>query len=204
MNTQLRLFPILLLLWLPLFGCDGGGDGPKEKKKRTPQAHLVEAVTVRAEPLAYRAERTGTLRARREVRVFNQEEGRIAELPLFEGDRVVAGAVMARLDETLLRAQLDKAEAQRRQAELDLKRLQGLAAKRLASEDELARARTALEVARAEEALLRTRLGYAVIHAPFTGVVTERLAEPGDVAPRHTHLLTLMDPGSLILEARIS
>ena len=68
----------------------------------------------------------------------------------------------------------------------------------------MARTRTALQVAQAEEALLRTRLGYTRITAPFGGVVTERLAEPGDVAPRHTHLLTLMDPDSLIMEARVS
>ena len=204
MNTQLRRFSILLLL-LPLLGaCEKGGETPKQAAKRPPNAHLVEAVTVQAEALAYRAERTGSLRARREVRVFNQEEGRIAELPHFEGDRVNHGEVVARLDDTLLSAQLDKAKAQRRQAELDLKRLQGLAKKRLAAEDELARARTALQVAQAEEALLTTRLGYAEIHAPFTGVVTQRLAEPGDIAPRHTHLLTLMDPTSLIMEARVS
>ena len=200
---------MLLLAPLLLVGCDGGDASPSAPPsakggKRPPKVHLVETVTVQSEPLAYRAERTGSLRARREVRLFNQEEGRVAELIPFEGDRVEEGAVVARLDQTLLRAQLDKAEAQRRQAELDLKRLQKLAKQRLAAEDELARARTALQVARAEEVLLETRLGYTVIRAPFFGVVTERLTEPGDVAPRHTHLLTLMDPQSLIMEARVS
>lgn len=205
MNTQLRLISILFLLPLLLLGCKAGDEPSKKaKKKRPPRVHLVETVTVEHEPLAYHAERTGSLRARREVRIFNQEEGRVAELLPFEGDRVEAGEVVARLDEGLLRAQLDKAQAQRRQAELDLKRQKGLAKKRLAAEDALARARTALQVAQAEEALLRTRLGYTRIRAPFTGVVTERLAEPGDVAPRHTHLLTLMDPASLIMEARVS
>jgi RND family efflux transporter MFP subunit len=35
-------------------------------------------------------------------------------------------------------------------------------------------------------------------------VITERHAQPGDVAPRHTHLLTLADPDSLYTEVKVS
>jgi membrane fusion protein (multidrug efflux system) len=147
---------------------------------------------------------TGTLRARRTLRVFVQEEGRITALPFFEGDQVRKGELVLRLDDTLLRAELDKALASRQQAEVDLKRLQGLSGRQLVSEDELARARTAVEVARAEEAVLRTRLGYTVEKAPFDAVVSARLAEPGDVVARYTHVLTLTDPASLVIEVAVS
>jgi membrane fusion protein (multidrug efflux system) len=43
-----------------------------------------------------------------------------------------------------------------------------------------------------------------VIRAPFDGVISARLAEPGDVVPRYTHLLTLIDTESLITEVAIS
>jgi RND family efflux transporter MFP subunit len=79
-----------------------------------------------------------------------------------------------------------------------------LSKKRATSEDELARAETALDVAQAEEQLLRTRLGYMLIEAPFAGVVTERVAEPGDVVAKHDHLLTLADPASLVAEIQVS
>jgi RND family efflux transporter MFP subunit len=149
-------------------------------------------------------ERTGTLSYARQVRIYNQEEGRITALPWFEGDRVEAGAEMLRLDDSLIRAELARAEAEVRQAQLDLQRITDLVAKKAASRDELARARTALEVVRAEASLQQTRLGYTRINAPFAGVVTERLVEPGDVAPRHSHLLSLADPQSLLTEVRAS
>ncbi len=147
---------------------------------------------------------TGTLKARRLLRVFTQEEGRITALPFFEGDRVRKGDVVLRLDEALLKTQLDKAVASRQQADIDLKRLQGLTGRQLVSEDEIARARTAVEIARAEESALQTRLGYAVERAPFDGVVSARLAEPGDVVARQTHVLTLTDPASLVTEVAVS
>ncbi len=174
------------------------GAGPAEKPV------LVTAVTVASQPLAQTVVRTGTLRARRIVRLHSQEEGRVEALPVYEGDKVEAGTLLVQLDDRLLRAELNKAEANRRQAEQDLVRLQRLAGRKLVSEDEQLRAETALRIAEAEESLLKTRLGYTTIRAPFDGVVTERRVEPGDAAPRFTHLLTLVDPGSLVTEVPIS
>jgi membrane fusion protein (multidrug efflux system) len=36
------------------------------------------------------------------------------------------------------------------------------------------------------------------------GLVSERLVETGDVVPRHTHVLTLVDPASLVAELSVS
>ncbi len=151
-----------------------------------------------------RAEHTGSLRARREVRIHTLEEGRISDLPFAEGDRIERGGIVARLDDTLLQGELAKARARRHQAEVDLERLAGLVERRLATPDEQARAQTTLEVARAEEALLKTRIGYTTIRAPFDGVISLRRAEPGDISQRHSHLPTLIDPDSLLFEAQLS
>lgn len=166
--------------------------------------HLVEVVPVTRKEVAYSTTLTGTLHARRQVRLFNQEEGRIDEFPVFEGDRVRKGDLLLRLDARLLRAEMQKAAATLEQARTDLRRIESVVAKRLAAEEELARARTAVHVAEAEVDLLRTRLEYTELRAPFDGVVTARLAEPGDVAPRHTHLISLADPESLFTELNVS
>jgi membrane fusion protein (multidrug efflux system) len=42
------------------------------------------------------------------------------------------------------------------------------------------------------------------IKAPFAGVVSERLVEPGDVVPRHTHLMTIINPESLVIKILVS
>ncbi len=182
---------------------DAGGEHVKTAQRQR-QVHLVQLVTVQEQALRYLTDRAGSLRASRQVKVFNQEEGRITKVLVHEGDRVRPGQVLVRLDDLLLRAELDKIMANLRQAQADVKRLQSLHAKRLVAEEQLNRTRTTLAVTRAEERLLRARIGYMTIAAPFAGRIARRLIEPGDVAPKHTHLLTLIDPSSLVTDVQVS
>jgi membrane fusion protein (multidrug efflux system) len=193
----------LLCCLLALAACDS----PPEQGNNTPrgkQAVVIEASTAKVLDVARTIERNGSLRALRTVALSLQQEGRLLELPFHQGDRVSKGELLARLDDTLLRAQLKKAQAQRRQAELDLKRLKRLKNSRVVAEDELARAATALDVARAEEEALQISLQQTRILAPFDGTISARLAEPGDTVSRFSHLLSLIDTRSLTTELKLS
>ncbi len=203
---RLLAFPLALIMSGWLVGCssESSSDAAVKPKGADAPSHLVELAPVTKEVLQFTADREGSLRAVREVKLFNQEEGRVTAVRVREGDAVRANQVLIRLDDRLLRAELDKAAATLRQAELDVQRLQQLMAKKLVSEDALTRAQTSLEIARAQERALRTRLGYMTIRAPFAGKIAERRIEPGDIAPKHTHLLTLIDPSELVTDVQIS
>ena len=194
-----------------MFGLPSQGSGAPRSRGQQPVA--VETRVVSSQALALASERTGRLRARRATRLHNEEAGRILELPVFEGDAVTAGQRLVRLDDRLLRAELAKAEADRAQkraeaererARQDLDRISRLARRNLASDDQREVAETALKVAEAEVALLCTRIGYTEIRAPFAGVISERRAEPGDAVAAYTHLLTLFDPQSLVVDLSVS
>lgn len=193
------------LLALALTGC-GSPDGEQKGKrdKRKAGDHLVTLFTAATEPVSSRHELPGSLRLRRLVRIYAQEEGRVTQLELFEGDTVGSGQLLVQLEDDLLRAERDKALATQDQAGLDLKRLEDLSKKRSTSEDEVAKARTALAIAEAEVRMLETRLAFTRIAAPFAGVVIERLVEPGDFVTKNSHLLTVADPASLIAEVHAS
>lgn len=185
-----------------LTGCTD--DPARIKKKPSRPAQLIELSSANTETIQHSSQRTGSLHARTKIQLFNQEEGALTELPFYEGAIVKKDDVLVRIDDKLLRAEFDKANATRRQAEQDLARLIKLRAKRLVAEEELTRAHTALDVAKADESLLQTRLGYTRMHAPIDGVISQRLAEPGLVVSKHTHLLTLLDTSSLITEVAVS
>lgn len=191
---------VLMLFSLLLAACSE----PPAPARKAATPHLVETVLVVPERVAIEQERTGTLRPVQEVRIFNQEEGRITELPFHEGDKVEQGEVLARLDDRLLRAQLARAQALRQRAEKELNRISGLAKRGLASQTELTRVETEQAVASADEQVLRTRMDYATLRAPITGVISARLSEPGNIAERYTHLLTLTDTRTLITEVSVS
>lgn len=203
----LERFALLAVLLLSMSGCTEDAasiSNSQSAKKRHAQAHLVESAAVVAETLSMSSVYTGSLRHRQTVRIYNQEEGRATRIPFYEGDRVKAGDIVLELDAALLIAQLDKAKAVRREAESNLKRVRRLVNEKILSEDESLRAETAFDVAKAEERILETRVGYAKVSAPFSGVVTARLVEPGDILPRHTHVLTLADPSSLVTDLAVS
>jgi len=173
-------------------------------KKIPRAAHLVGTSMSELVTLNTPSTRTGTLLALRQVNIFNQEEGKITAVPYYPGDSFKKNMPLVSLDGSLLNAQFDKASATRKQAVLDLKRTTSLVKKRLAAEDERARIATSLKIAEAEEQLLKTRLNYTTIRAPFSGIVSERLIEPGDIAPRHSHLLTIIDQNSIIARVSVS
>ncbi|WP_417549279.1 efflux RND transporter periplasmic adaptor subunit [Methylophaga sp.] len=197
---QLLFWPALFVTILSLAGC--------ERDKPTPTAqikpHLVEVVTAELKDISVSRERNGSLKAIQEIQIFNQEEGQIAALPFFEGDRVEKGQVIARLDDGLLRSQLTRAQALTRKSATDLAQIKDLVARKLTTQNELTRIETELAVAKAEEEALQTRLSYFVIRSPITGVVTLRNSEPGNIAERYSHLMTIADQQTLITEVQLS
>jgi membrane fusion protein (multidrug efflux system) len=192
-------FSLLLATLLLLSACNPAGQeapqqAPETQARSERPAHPVEIEIVSRQAISISRTLTGTLEAPRTVHIHSEQTGRIVELAYFEGDKVKKDAVLASLDDALLRAELAKVVASRKQAEVDLKRLQRLASSNLSSEDLLAKASTAVELAQAEESLQRTLLSRTVIRAPFAAVISERLKEPGDVVAVNEHILTLFDP----------
>lgn len=191
------LLPLLLLL---LAGCDQ----TQQAVSRTPTPTPVEVATVSRSPLIAHRILTGSLQAVSTVRIFNEEVGRITNLPYYQGDAVEKDAIIASIDDSLIQAELKKAGANLKQAKVDVKRIDSLYRKKLASEDELARVRTAFETTGAEVSLLQTRLSHTQIKAPFSGIISERLRETGDVVPIHSHILTIFDPAEIKIVVPVS
>jgi RND family efflux transporter MFP subunit len=107
--------------------------------------------------------------------------GLLARVEVREGDRVVRGQVLARLDATELAAGERQAREGLDKASRDAARFATLAAAdsvpRMAAED----ARTAKAIAESQLAAARFNLRHATLVAPDDGWVERRLAEPGEV-----------------------
>ena len=200
----MRYFLIFILTstLLLLTGCDQSPQA--QQRQAQPRPHLVELYPVSVEDVKLDRTRTGTLRATTRFRVFAQEEGQIAELPWHPGDSVNKDDLLMALDDRLLRSQIGRARAELTRAERDLERVRSLSQRSLTSVEELQRRETELEIARAELATMNTRLSFTNVKAPFAGVVTERLSEPGNFASKNTHLLSIIDPQSLVVDLPLS
>ncbi len=176
-------------------------------------AIAVQVDTARQPPSATAAgsvlDASGYVVARREATVSSKLTGKVLEILVEEGMRVERDQVVARLDATTQRAQLDLArsqvdaaraslaeiQAQLRAAMLERDRLRDLASKKLASASSLdaaeaeydalaARLQTGREnvdVAERNVALAQDALDNMTIRAPFAGMVVSKNAQPGEM-----------------------
>jgi len=190
---------------LSFAGLMSGCDEKQAPVKRTAKVlPAVETAQAEVQALNHKMMLTGTLEPNRIVRLYNQAQGMLVELPFHEGDRVKKGDLLARMDDTIFRAEYNKADATFKQARVDYGRLEKLAKTNLTSKELLIRAKTKVALDQAEYNLQKKRLSYTQIKAPWDGIISERLVEPGDVLPLHSHFMSLIDNNNLIVKIPLS
>ena len=152
---------------------------------------------------------TGYVTPRRRATVSTQITGTLTQVLIEEGDHVEKGQVLARLEDSALRAglataratlasaqaQVATAQAQLAQAQADARRQDELLASGMVSRQAGELARTAVatslaqldarrrdaDAANAQVAQARINFEYSVVRAPFAGVVTEKAAQVGEI-----------------------
>lgn len=200
-STTRASFIFFFVCSLFISGCS---DSSTNKPGRKPSEHLVETILSNYENISVRQTIPGTLQAIREVRIINQAQGLLIKLPVYPGDIVKTGQTLAQLDDTLIKAEVQKAQATLKQAKVDLRRLNDLAPRKLASESDIAQAQTVKDIAASDLHLKQTELKHTRLQAPIEGIISERLVEPGDVIPLHSHLLSIIDTSRLKAEIHLS
>ena len=168
---------------------------------------------------------SGYVVAQRKAAVASKTTGRMVYLGVVEGDRVQTGQVIARLEDSDIKAQLEQAkanlrlnQAELRDAERSLARMKELLAKKLASQAEYdaAEARyervvAAIDVAKASVSSSEVALEYTLVRAPFDGTVLTKNADVGEIVSplgasttSRAAVVTIADMTSLEVEADVS
>ncbi len=195
---------LIIPVSLVLTAC-GGSDSTNVNSHRAQQTtHRVEVITVERKPVNLTQVVSGTLEAVTKIRLYNEESSRITQLPYHEGDSVKKGSLLVQLDSELLKADVAKAKAIKQQKKVNFERLKKLLPNKISTEEEVANARTELDLAIAEEKHQLIRLKRTRIKAPINGLITKRFFEPGDLLKAHSHIHTIIDPSSLLLVTSIA
>ncbi len=154
---------------------------------------------------------TSTVKSETEVTLSAQRTGRVVKLPLKEGDAVKAGELVARLDLTEEEVQSESTLAQSKatfdEADKNFKRSQGLFDKGMISQQDLDAVRRVFEVAQSQYQAAVSDLGvrkdYSVIRAPFTGVVSKKFTEVGELLMPGKQIVTIVNPARIYVLATI-
>jgi membrane fusion protein, multidrug efflux system len=205
---------IALSLAALLSACGGSKVAPAKEAKQSMLIVKEDLVTISTSRIASGPIISGSLDAKKQADLRAEVSAIVVQVLKDNGDKVQAGDLLVRLDDTIYRqALLSSQEAERAaqqsfdQAERQYNRLKALstsgAVSTQAKEDaELRRnsAQSELAAARARLAQDTQQLARTQVRAPFAGVVGSRLASNGDTAQVGKALLKVIDPSSIRFE----
>jgi RND family efflux transporter MFP subunit len=160
---------------------------------------------------------SGSLQPKVEARVRAEIAGPVEATLVDEGQRVRRGALLARIDDTAVRDAYLSAKSAVRSAESALQNAQRNAerATRLAKAGAVAErdletaqlnatnAEGTLADARSRLTSAEKQLGHTMVRSPIDGSVSERQVDAGDVVQVGAAMFTIVDLGSLRLEASV-
>src|SRR5882757_1249896 len=183
---------------------------------------------------------SGYVVARRQATVASKITARMVELDIEEGDHVKAGQIIAKLDDTNIRAALSQSSAQLdfaraslaetqvnlANAQRDYERQKSLLKEHFVSQAAVDNSQTAFDGLRAQLATQRSNvdvvaegmkvaqrnLDDTIVRAPFSGIVTVKAAQPGEmVSPisagggfTRTGIGTIVDMDSLEFQVDVN
>jgi RND family efflux transporter MFP subunit len=133
----------------------------------------------------------------RTAEIATRMSGSVERVLVEVGSTVQVGQTLLVLDASDIGARVTAARSGVDLAERSYDRVASLATDGAASELELDQATAAVESARAMLAEAQAQEAYAVLKAPFSGVITHRNVDAGDLAGPGQPLLTLVSPGAL-------
>ncbi|NYT43967.1 efflux RND transporter periplasmic adaptor subunit [Alcaligenaceae bacterium] len=166
-------------------------------------AVVVETAPVVEIALPRGVSAVGTLRSEDSVMLRPEITGRIAEINFDEGGRVKKGQVLVKLDDSVVRAQLQQAEANLSLASSQHRRAQELTKQGFISKQARDEAASQLKVQQAAVALARAQLEKTAILAPFDGMVGLRNVSVGDYVSPGIDLVPLESIDPLKVDFRI-
>lgn len=174
-------------------------------------SYAAQSVTAQQQQLADYLHLQGVVEATNAATVSAQVSGRIERVLVEVGDQVPAGATIVTITSvdqyqalSQAQSQLAAANASLLAAQQEYERVAQLVAQGLLPTAEQDRVKANMDNAQAQQknaaaavARAQEQLSYTEVKAPYGGVVSERLVEPGELVQPGTPLMSGFDPAQL-------
>jgi len=198
----------LISLALGLGGLRGGSDDNGASPRRTAAASPVVIQEISLEPIELIDSYSGMVYPMERFSLGFEIAGRVKSLgpdetvePLDEGDRVSAGQVLARLDDRVLVARLQEAEAELERSQAEFNRAEELRARQpgAISESEFSQLVAAKKLAQARFDMAEKSLHDANLLSPADGVISKRSINVGESVNPHQPIFELLQIDEVLL-----
>ncbi len=190
MNSSRFLFLNFFLILLT-FGCSKKQDNADASRSRGTLS--VEGYVASGSPVENTILIPGNILPNERIEIRSELSGRIEVLNFSEGSFVKKGTLLVKVDDSELRAQFQKLEAQMAQAKADEARKKQLIDVSGITREEYDASVTRVKELDADIKLIKTRISKSSIIAPFDGYVGLRLASPGAYVSSGDIISTLVE-----------
>jgi RND family efflux transporter MFP subunit len=187
---------LIMTLTAILTACDKEGLQSEQTPQTLPTAE-VSAARVAKRVADNQVELVGTLQAVERAEISSKITGNIITLPVDLGSKVKQGELLVELSAGEISAQVQQAKALLEQARRNLAREESLLKKNAATQENVKSMRDSARIAEAGYKEALTMLDYSRIVAPFSGIITRKIANVGDLATPGKPLLYMEEENNL-------
>jgi RND family efflux transporter MFP subunit len=181
---------IVVTLTVFLLGCDKKEPKPGDSAQLLPPAKVSVNKVIKS-IADDQVEVVGTVQAVQRAEISSKITGNIISFPVDLGSRVHQGDLLVKLSAEEISAQVQQAKAELEQAKRNLNREENLLKKNAATEQTVKSLRDRTKIAEAAYKEALTMFDYTRINAPFSGIITRKIGNIGDLATPGKILLNI-------------
>jgi len=163
----------------------------------------VEAAPVEVGRVELGIPAVGSLRSNESVTIAPEIAGRLDAILVEEGQHVTQGTLIARLDQSVYKAEVAQATASLELSKSDVERARSMQQKDVASKQTVQQAESRLRTNMADIALAQAQLAKTEIYAPFDGILGLRQVSVGDYLEAGDQIINLEQVDPLKVDFRI-
>jgi membrane fusion protein (multidrug efflux system) len=173
----------------------------KEEKEEADKFTVTNPVRI---DTSFTKQYVSQIKSVRNIEIRAQEKGFLQNIYVDEGQFVKAGQLLFKIMPKMYEAELLKAQAEEKSAEIELQNTKTLADKNVVSRNEQAVAQSKLQAARAEVSLARLHLSFTEIRAPFDGTIDRIPLKLGSLIDEGALLTSLSDNSEMFAYFNVS
>jgi membrane fusion protein (multidrug efflux system) len=181
----------------------GQSQGQRPGGQQAPQVLPVSATIAKPSYLTNGIRSAGSLLANEEVDIVSKVSGKVTGVFFKEGTAVKKGALLVKIYDEDLQAQLGRSEIQEKMLSEKLERQRVLLSKDAVSRESFDQLQTDYDVILADINLLKVRIAETEVRAPFDGVIGFRYVSEGTYVQPSVKIAHLIDYSQMKLEFAI-